>query len=217
MLIRTSGADVSSYIWPDQAIELALLLGNGLEGEVHFSGNTEQAVALIRELLISTGACRRVDGPAESYIQPPSTAVFLDPQPTGEILQRHPRRLDEETLRSCCRDSWNQLEVREVNRSWGIGGLEIPKTALLPPSLTRSPVHRRGCLTYPLEEDMRFVTMVLDDRAALVLRARWADHFAAWTPLARQAEVEELAGLLNEEIAQAWRRYRAGQSETNHQ
>lgn len=220
MVIRVNGED-RPYPWPERATELALMFGTGLDGDVRLTGNTADAVAVARGLILGTGSCQPIEPPTdapdyqpgdECYRQHDSARVFLDPVPTGEVLAREEQRLDQAQLAFWSSTPLTAHTVVERNQSWAFGSLEIPKISLM--TARQQPVHRRGCLSYPLDEDMRLVLLPFEDpdgaaALAIVLRARWQDHFATWVPASRRDEAEQFVAMINEEIAEAWRRWRA--------
>lgn len=95
------GAWIRPCVMPDDLYPLLLMLGNGLDGDVRFVGNTPDAVEMARGLIIGTGACRPMEPPTdaplyqpgdECYRQHAQGRAFLDPKPTGEVVPRREKR-----------------------------------------------------------------------------------------------------------------------------
>ncbi len=214
----------SPCFWPEDGYHLVLMLGNGLEGDVRFTGNNAHAVELARGLIIGTGSCSSIEPPSDSdlyqpgdecYRQPGTARAFLDPNPTGVAYRRMEARIsaDEFAFHSTM-GTFQMTTVVERNQSWSVESFEIPMMSKAPPVLDRSPCYRRGCLTYALEESARFALLPFtrpggEAAVGIAFRQRWKDWPVCWAPVAATLDVERLVSTLNGEINEAWTRWRA--------
>lgn len=105
-------------------------------------------------------------------------------------------------------------EIEDSFLEWQIGGMSFHKSTELAKRLDSYPTYRRG-LTFPLHEDMVFVTVPFtrsNGSPAIAIVLRWNNQteeiIASWVRAERAAVAEEACAFLNSELAATWAYHR---------
>lgn len=227
-VIYSDGASawIRPAILPDELGTLALMVGNGIDGDLRLEGNTSEAIALARGLLIGTGACRRSEAPAagvetlyrdgdECYHQHAEGRAFLNPIPTGAVVRREAARLTQPD------PVWVSMEFEITNRieptadAWTVGRFSIPRAT---GSMDRTPMvwnaHRDGHVLWEGATLHLLPFQLKDggDAVLVVLRLKWKDVSLAWARSRHAHHAQRLVDDLNAGIRDVWKRWRASPS-----
>lgn len=217
-VLKTRGADQSTFRLPRDVLELVLLFGNGLEGDLRIWGNTSDAIELARQMIVKTGNCIPCQFPIstnlgestdECFEQSSGFYVFLNPQPTGEVVLIEFQPLKAEQLPALSNQPVTEFSLEERDGKRCFGHLEIPTLRSLS-TASRQPAYRRGCLTYPLQRDFRFRCLEFRRAdlpcVALILGSVSEDHFVCWSFEDTSQQLRELCCVLNDELLEFWGR-----------